>query len=152
MLVQRPGPTLWYILHSVTGPDMLFLLRHSMQLSYNFFLFAKCPLTKWRALPEHFLSIHLQVESTSWASSNQHIQFPVRVRRHWTNKIDGVWVHICLHYLRKQGLHYFILLPPFWNKSYVWWNFSQSAPNKLTCCHKQCKMLLLMKLPSQITV
>ena len=31
------------------------------------------------------------------------------------------------------------ILPPFQNKRYVWWNFSQTSPNELECCKKQCK-------------
>ena len=31
------------------------------------------------------------------------------------------------------------ILPPFQYKSYVWWNFSQTLPNELECCQRQCK-------------
>jgi hypothetical protein len=34
---------------------------------------------------------------------------------------------------------YCLILPPFQNKNYTWWNFSQSSPNELECCQKQCK-------------
>ena len=32
-----------------------------------------------------------------------------------------------------------LLLPLFQNKSYIWWNFSQTSPNEPECCQKQCK-------------
>ena len=43
------------------------------------------------------------------------------------------------HHFNNLWLHTKYILPPFQNKSYVWWNISQTSPNKLECFQKQCK-------------
>ena len=53
---------------------------------------------------------------------------------------SDIWSIVSLHYLEcPRYLESMLALPPFQNKSYVWWNFSQTLPNQLECCQKQCK-------------
>ena len=58
----------------------------------------------------------------------------------WKRKVEGV------HYILPsfQNKSYGWTWTALRNKSYVWWNFSQTSPNELECCHKHVLMLLLM--------